>query len=318
MSGATSDGEFGGRHAIRRRPAEPSAHSPISGRRLLSRLRDIMAGSGTAQERLDKIVSLIAAEMVAEVCSCYLMRAGEVLELFATVGLNPEAVHQTRLRIGEGIVGDIAAHARPLALSNAPSPPNFAYRPETGEDPYQSLCGVPLIRSGRVRGVLVIQNRQRRNYVEDEIGNLETIAMVVAELVGAGELVNPQEITTASDAGLLPQRIKGMTLSSGQAMGHAVLHQPRLTIREMVAEDPEVELGRLRDAVDSMHSAIDDLVLAGRASAPANMPTYWKAIGCSPRTAAGWAASMRRSCRACPPRPRSSAFRTRCGRASAR
>jgi phosphotransferase system enzyme I (PtsP) len=116
-----------------------------------------------------------------------------------------------------------------------------------------------------VRGVLVIQNRQRRSYVDDEIETLETIAMVVAELVGSGELVNPQEITTASDAGLLPQRIKGMTLSSGLAMGHAVLHQPRLTLREMVAEDPQAELDRLR-RVATMHSAIDDLVVVSQAS----------------------------------------------------
>jgi phosphotransferase system enzyme I (PtsP) len=267
MSGAPDDVGIGaGRQTPLRRRTDTSSAGSISARRLLSRLRDLMAGSGTAQERLDKIVSLIAAEMVAEVCSCYLMRAGEVLELFATVGLNPEAVHKTRLRIGEGIVGEIAAHARALALSNAPSHPNFAYRPETGEDPYQSLCGVPLIRSGRVRGVLVIQNRQRRNYDDDEIETLETIAMVVAELVGSGELVNPQEITTASDAGLLPQRIKGMTLSGGLAMGHAVLHQPRLTLREMVAEDPQVELDRLRNAVATMHSAIDDLVVDSRAS----------------------------------------------------
>ncbi len=244
----------------RRRPLD-TPNGAISARRLLSRLRDLMAGSGTAQERLDKIVRLIATEMVAEVCSCYLMRAGEVLELFATVGLNPEAVHKTRLRIGEGIVGEIAAHARSLALANAPSHPNFAYRPETGEDPYQSLCGVPLIRSGRVRGVLVIQNTRRRNYVEDEIETLETVAMVVAELVSAGDLVNPQEITSADDAALLPQRIKGTMLSGGLAMGHAVLHQPRLTLREMVAEDPQAELDRLRAAVASMHSAIDDLLL---------------------------------------------------------
>jgi phosphotransferase system enzyme I (PtsP) len=265
MSGATEDGGLVSRAPIIRRQPEAMQPSAMSARRLLSRLRDLMAGSGTAQERLDKIVKLIAAEMVAEVCSCYLVRAGEVLELFATVGLNPEAVHKTRLRIGEGIVGDIAAHGRPLALSNAPSHPNFAYRPETGEDPYQSLCGVPLLRNGRVRGVLVIQNRQRRNYVNDEIETLETIAMVVSELVGAGELVNPQEITTASDAGLLPQRIKGTTLSGGLAMGHAVLHQPRLTIREMVAEDPQAELDRLLTAVGTMHSAIDDMVVTSQA-----------------------------------------------------
>ena len=125
MTGALDDSGIGGRPPRRRTLDAPQA-AGVSARRLLSRLRDLMAGSGSAQERLDKIVRLIAAEMVAEVCSCYLMRAGEVLELFATVGLNPEAVHKTRLRIGEGIVGDIAAHARSLALANAPSHPNFA------------------------------------------------------------------------------------------------------------------------------------------------------------------------------------------------
>jgi phosphotransferase system enzyme I (PtsP) len=262
----TQDTAQNGEPQTPRRRATDRPYAVTSARRILSRLRDLMAGSGTAQERLDKIVRLIAMEMVAEVCSCYLMRAGEVLELFATVGLNAEAVHRTRLRIGEGIVGDIAAHSRSLALSNAASHPNFAYRPETGEDPYQSLCGVPLIRNGRVRGVLVIQNRQRRNYEDDEIEILETIAMIVAELAAAGELVNPQEIASAADAGLLPQRIKGMTLNGGIAMGHAVLHQTRLTLREMVAEDPQAELERLSRAVAAMHSAIDDLVTVSQST----------------------------------------------------
>jgi phosphotransferase system enzyme I (PtsP) len=265
MTGSPDDSGLAGRPIPRRNSDETHRAGTIA-RRLLARLRDLMAGSGTAQDRLDKIVRLIAAEMVAEVCSCYLMRAGEVLELFATVGLNPEAVHKTRLRIGEGIVGDIAAHARALALANAPSHPNFVYRPETGEDPYQSLCGVPLIRNGRVRGVLVIQNRQRRNYVDDEIETLETIAMVVAEMVTSAELVNPQEIASGSDAGLLPQRISGSPLNGGLAMGHAVLHQPRLTLREIVAEDPEAEVERLRVGVASMQRAIDDLVVVSQTS----------------------------------------------------
>ena len=267
MTASNSEGPQGRQAPVIRRVSD-EPYVAMTSRRLLARLRDIMAGSGAAQERLDKIVRLIAADMVAEVCSCYLMRAGEVLELFATIGLNPEAVHRTRLRVSEGIVGDIAAHARSLALANAPSHPNFAYRPETGEDPYQSLCGVPLIRGGRVRGVLVIQNRERRNYSDDEIETLETVAMVVAELVTAGELVNPQEITTSGDAGLLPQRISGTALNSGLAIGHAVLHQPRLTLREMVAENPDVEFDRLRRAVASMHSAIDDLVEVSQAAGP--------------------------------------------------
>src|ERR1700747_568346 len=118
----------------------------VSGtRRLLRRLRDIMAGSGTAQERLERIVRVVASEMVAEVCSAYILRAGEVLELFATEGLRPEAVHRTRLRVGEGIVGVIAATARPLALADAQSHPDFAYRPETGEEIYHSMMGVPIV-----------------------------------------------------------------------------------------------------------------------------------------------------------------------------
>jgi phosphotransferase system enzyme I (PtsP) len=236
-----------------------------SARRLLARLRDVMAGSGSAQRRLDKIVTLIAAEMGAEVCSCYVMRAGDILELFATVGLNPDAVHRTRLRVGEGLVGDVAAHARPMALADARSHPRFAYRPETGEDPYQSLAGVPILRGGRVRGVLVIQHKEKREYLEEEVETLQTIGMVVAELVAAGELVNAQEISSGGDAALLPTRLEGLSLNGGIAMGMAVLHRPQLTIRQLVAEDPDRELERLREALAGMHSAIDDLL---RSSAP--------------------------------------------------
>jgi len=230
-------------------------------RRLLARLRDVMAGSGSAQGRLDKIVTIIAAEAGADVCSCYVMRAGEVLELFSTLGLNPDAVHKTRLRVGEGLVGDIAAHARPVALANAPNHPNFVYRPETGEDPFNSFMGVPILRGGRVRGVLAIQHKERRDYDEQEVETLQTIAMVVAELVAAGELVDSKELSVANDLVLLPSRLEGVSLNRGIGMGLAVLHRPQLTIRQMVADDPEVELRRLQEAVDSMHSAIDQLLI---------------------------------------------------------
>ena len=241
------------------------AGGSISGtRRLLRRLRDIMAGSGNPQERLDRIVRIVAAEMVAEVCSAYVMRAGEVLELFATEGLRPEAVHRTRLRIGEGLVGVIAATARPLALADAQSHPDFAYRPETGEEIYHSLMGVPILRGGRVLGVLVVQNRSLRHYAEDEIEVLQTIAMVVAELAATGELVNPLEIAQSQGGGLLPLRLLGVRLNAGQAIGPAVLHEPRLLIRQVVAEDVDGELNRLRQGVAAMRSAIDELVATSR------------------------------------------------------
>lgn len=157
-------------------------------RLLLRRLREVMAEPINAQERLDKIVVLIAANVVAEVCSVYILRADGVLELYATEGLNREAVHQASLRVGQGLVGLIAAEARPLNLPNARAHPAFAYLPETGEEAYNSFLGVPILRAGRTLGVLVVQNKSHRTYYEDEVEALQTTAMVIAEMVAAGEL----------------------------------------------------------------------------------------------------------------------------------
>jgi phosphotransferase system enzyme I (PtsP) len=237
-----------------------SAEHVTAIRRLLRRLRGIMAGSGGAQERLDRIVRIVAAEVVAEVCSAYVMRAGEVLELFATEGLRPEAVHRTRLRVGEGLVGQIAATARPLALADAQSHPDFAYRPETGEEVYHSLMGVPILRGGRVLGVLVVQNRTPRQYTEDEIEVLQTIGMIVAELAASGDLVNPLEMAQSRSGASMPVRLDGIRLNPGLAIGPAVLHEPRIVIRQVVAEDVPAEEQRLRQAVREMQQAIDALV----------------------------------------------------------
>jgi phosphotransferase system enzyme I (PtsP) len=236
---------------------QPSA-STVS-RRLLGRLRDVMAVGGTAQERLDKTVTLIAADMVAEVCSCYVMRAGEVLELFATEGLKAAAVHATRLRVGEGLVGDIAAHARPLALADAQSHPHFAYRPETGEEIYHSLVGVPIIRGGRVIGVLVVQNKSQRQYTDVEIETLETVAMVLAELVSSGELINREELAQVDGNAVLPVRMEGVRLTGGIGIGVAVMHEPRMVVLKLVSEDPEAEMARLRDALHRMRQTLDEM-----------------------------------------------------------
>lgn len=229
-------------------------------RRLLGRLRDVMAAGGSAQERLDKVVSLIAADMVAEVCSCYVMRAGEVLELFATEGLKKSAVHATRLRVGEGLVGDIAAHARPLALADAQSHPHFAYRPETGEEIFHSLVGVPIIRSGRVIGVVVVQNKSQRQYTEEEVETLETVAMVMAELISSGEMIKREELAPVDGNALLPMRVEGVRLTAGVGLGVAIMHQPRIIVQKFVAEDPESELVRLRDALHRMRKNLDEMI----------------------------------------------------------
>jgi len=257
-------------------PASPGSGALLEAivakhRRLLARLRDVMAGSDTGQLRLDAIVALIAEELAADVCSCYVLRAGEVLELFSTIGLKAEAVHKTRLRVGEGLVGDVAAYARTLAVADAPNHPNFVYRPETGEDPFHSLLGVPLLRDGRVRGVLVIQHKERHPYPDDEIEILETVAMVVAELVTSGALLGSQERPLVDVEQLLPSRLNGVVLNRGLGYGLAVLHRHQLVVTRMVADDPASELVRLDQALSEMLRAIDDLV-AVSTLAPGNDP----------------------------------------------
>lgn len=229
---------------------------------LLKRLRDTMARAESVEVTLSEVVRLVANEMVAEVCSIYLLRAGEVLELFATQGLNPSAVHSTRLRVGEGLVGDIAAHGRPLALDDAQHHPQYAYRPETGEEIYHSLAGVPIVRAGRVLGVLVVQNRTRRQYDEEEVETLQTIAMVLAELVSASHVVSPNEVQQVDGIGLLPLRVDGVQLTPGVAIGHAVLHEPRIVIQRVVAENPEQEQVRFQEALHAVRAEVDRMLEA--------------------------------------------------------
>ncbi len=232
----------------------------------MRQLRDLMKGGGTAQERLDHIVRLIAHDMATEVCSVYVLRAGEVLELFATQGLKPEAVHQTRLRMGEGLVGEIALNAQPLRVADAQAHPQFAYRPETGEEVFQSLMGVPILRNGRVLGVLVVQNAARRDYADEAMEALETVAMVLAELVAGGELIAASETRVSETSALQPVRLRAIVLNAGLARGRVVLHQRGIVIHQTVAEYPEVELLALENAVAEMHESLDRLLRSAQTS----------------------------------------------------
>lgn len=235
-------------------------------RQLLARIRDVMAGEGDPQVRLSYIVGIIAEDMGAEVCSIYVRRAGEVLELFATRGLRPSAVHVTRLRFGEGLIGEIAASGRPLALANAQHHPSFVYRPETGEEIFQSFMGVPILGRGRVLGVLAIQNVDRRQYTDEEIEVLQTVAMVLAELVAGGELVSRSELAPTEGIATTPLRLEGLSLNGGLCVGTALLHRPRVTIRKFVADDSRLEHERLRKAMADMHGSLDGFL--AEASSP--------------------------------------------------
>ncbi|HVW73380.1 MAG TPA: phosphoenolpyruvate--protein phosphotransferase [Rhizomicrobium sp.] len=229
-------------------------------RLLLRRLREIMAEQTSAQMRLDKLVTVIASNMVAEVCSIYLRRAGKVLELFATEGLNRTAVHNTRLKEGEGLVGLVSETAEAVNLSDAPADPHFSYRPETGEDPFKSFLGVPIVRGGQVFGVLTVQNKAERIYAEEEVEALQTVAMVLAEVVAQGGFFNVAELDEPELRIDRPRKFVGDGLSEGVAVGRVALHEPRVRVERMIADNPVAELKRLEDAIGSLRESVDEML----------------------------------------------------------
>jgi phosphotransferase system enzyme I (PtsP) len=228
---------------------------------LLRRIREIMARSRAGEERLDTIVVEIAANLVAEVCSVYLRRRDGSMELYATEGLKKEAVHKTHLKRGEGLVGLVAENAEPLNLPEAQSHPAFSYRPETGEEIYHSFLAVPILRGGESAGVLTVQNRTARTYSEEEVEALQTTAMVLAELIASGELTAGDPLDEAEREAM--RHLSGISLSGGIALGHVVLHEPRIVVTELIAEDVGHETARLEAATETLRATIDDMLSRG-------------------------------------------------------
>ena len=229
-----------------------------SARLILTRLHEVMAARSAPQAKLNQVVNIIGEALESEVCSIYLLRDG-LLELFATRGLKQEAVHVTRMAMGEGLVGTIAKDAAPLNLDEATSHPDFAYKPETGEDMFHSFAGVPIVRRENAVGVLCVQHADPRKYEEVEIEALQTVAMVLSEMIANAGLVDEASVTATRVAQIQSQRLTGLKLVEGMARGHAVYHQPRITIEHTVAEDTEAERHRVYSAFDKMREQIETM-----------------------------------------------------------
>ncbi len=225
-------------------------------RAILTSLHEVMASRAGAQAKLNQIVDVIGDKLNSEVCSIYLLREG-MLELFATRGLNQAAVHVTRMAVGEGLVGTIAANIETLNLAEAAAHPDFAFFPETGEERFHSFAGVPIVRRARAVGVLGVQHVEPRRYEEVEIEALQTVAMVLSELIANADLIDEEDAFGADAHLTRHERIAGLTLVKGLANGVAVFHQPRVTIEHVVAEDTEAERQRVYLAFDKMREQID-------------------------------------------------------------
>ncbi|MDQ7775233.1 phosphoenolpyruvate--protein phosphotransferase [Paracoccus aminovorans] len=228
-------------------------------RRLLLRLRETLAAPGSGQHRLDQITHHIADSMGTQVCSIYLFRDPDTLELCATEGLKPESVHKTRLRLGEGLVGRVARTGRYVNTANAPGEPGFRYMPETGEEVYPSFLGVPIQRVGEKLGVLVVQSREARQFSEDEIYGLEVVAMVLAEMAELGAFLGSQS-DSMPPAHRFPVMLRGGTGQEGCAEGRVWLHEPRVVVTNPVADDPLKERARLTEAVAMLRTKVDSML----------------------------------------------------------
>ncbi|WP_138512178.1 phosphoenolpyruvate--protein phosphotransferase [Maricaulis alexandrii] len=239
----------------------PSARDP---RRLLKRMRELMAVQENAQARLDHLTAMIAQEAGWDVCSIYLARQSNALELCATFGLKPESVHSVRLQPGEGLVGLVARRARPLSTSNARAHPAFSYKPETGEEPFNTFVGVPILRGGRMVGVLTAQTSQERQVGVDEIETLQTVAMVLAEIVASGDIVEAEEMAGLDVRQSRPERFQGGAYSGGVVQGVAVLFEPHVESTRLIAEDSGAEEERLDTAINSLRASIDEMLDSGR------------------------------------------------------
>jgi phosphotransferase system enzyme I (PtsP) len=231
-------------------------------RKLLGRLREALAADSEGQARLDAVVDLIANSMGTEVCSIYLFRDAETLELCATKGLQAEAVHQTRMRLGEGLVGRTAKSRTVINTADAPSSKGFRYMPETGEERFSSFCGIPIQRLGDVLGVLVVQSKAAREYIPDEIYALEIVAMVIAEMTELGAFVGEGAALSARHQ--QPVMLRGSVAQEGATEGVVYLHEPRVVITNPIAENPETESARLVEAVGKLRSGVDDMLLSAR------------------------------------------------------
>jgi len=234
----------------------PPSTAAQSARTILTRLHEVMASRTNAQGKLNQVVGIIGECLDSEVCSIYLLREG-ALELYATRGLKQDAVHVTRLGLGEGLVGMIADQIETLNLDEAAAHPDFSYRPETGEELFHSFAGVPIIRRERAVGVLCVQHSDPRRYDDIEIETLQTVAMVLSELISNADLVDTAARTDAAAADQSAQRLNGQKLVDGMGAGVAVFHQPRITIEHTVADDTEAERHRVYAAFDKMREQID-------------------------------------------------------------
>lgn len=208
------------------------------------------------RERLHRVVAALKRAMRVDVCSLYRVssRSGD-LYLEATDGLSQTLVGQRALKAGEGLTGLVVRTRRAVPVRDGPSHPDFRYVPGTGEEMFHSFLGAPLQSHGRVVGALVVQTKDERDFLRDEIALLLNIARQIgAAASGAFAEIERRTEGAASAGPVAPadgRRIAGRSLSPGCFAGQPVSldHGMRLeTASTAPSKGYEIEIRELRKA----------------------------------------------------------------------
>lgn len=231
-------------------------HPLFSTRQVLKDLREIMSKEMNIQKRLDKIVTVVADHLHVNVCSLYVLRPGDMLELYATHGLDTKSVHETFLRVGEGLIGEVALQRKTLAFENAWEHPSFVYKPETKEKAFKSLLGVPVIRGDNLLGVFAVQTTEVQEFSDEMTELLETIAMVLAEMLASIQLEAKENLMTVESR----SKVDGVKLIAGVAVGQAVLHQRLERVTNILAKNAAQEQKKLTGALKTVAGEIKKML----------------------------------------------------------
>ncbi|MFK4752431.1 MULTISPECIES: phosphoenolpyruvate--protein phosphotransferase [Oceanospirillaceae] len=230
---------------------------------ILRRIVQEVSSASDLNDALRVVVVRIREAMETEVCSVYLFDAdSKRYVLMATEGLKQEAVGRVSLSSSQGLVGLVGARAEPINIDNAPSHPKFHFLSETGEDPFLSFLGVPIIHNKRLMGVLVVQQRDSRQFDEGEEAFLGTMSAQLAGVIAHAEATgNILELTPANTE-RKSTRFNGAPGAAGVGLGTGYVITPAadlISVVDKMAESIELELENFDRALIAARGEIRQL-----------------------------------------------------------
>lgn len=197
---------------------------------MLNTLRKIVQEVNAAKDlkaALGIIVQRVREAMGSQVCSVYLLdpESGRFV-LMATEGLNKRAIGKVSMAPNEGLVGLVGTREEPLNLEHASEHPRYRYFAETGEERYASFLGSPIIHHRKVMGVLVIQQKERRQFDEGEEAFLVTMSAQLAGVIAHAEATGSIRGLGRQGKGIQEAKFVGVPGSPGAAVGTALVVLP--------------------------------------------------------------------------------------------